>query len=379
MIDYYAVYTPYTMLFIASTVICLSFGAFLCAYGVANVGKGLLYWTATITLLGVLSTLVTGLMALVSPSWELQDFYLTLQRFIGLLTIIPILLVLFGMLKIGCGGRHFGAYGAVFLIHIVCVLNLWHNAADKWVDYLLVLDFTVFSIFLLFSRHSLFLELSPISIDNFMQELDDIIIIFDRNEEFIDANRQAKEWCPYLKNGLPLSEFLENISAITISNEKIEIKNLALHEEINLSLTTGNRYYQINTTWVKNKKGIIQATVLVFHDITVKSLLEKELEDKNSELEELNIKLKAYLDKAEKLVEEEQKAKAAREVEETIGVQIAQLLEELESMNADDDQEKLSGMIDNCREVMAGIRLAVHKLMQDSGKDVEDDQISYSR
>lgn len=369
MIDYYAAYSPYAMLLIASTIACVVFGAFLCAYGFIKVGKSFLFWVVIITLLELLCLPVMGFMALVSPTLELQNIYLDLRRFIAMFAAVPLLCVFFGIYRRGCGPRQCGVFGLIFLIHIMCVFYLWEKRSGTFVDYLPMLDFGIVSISLVFSRRSLFAELSSVSIDNFMQELDDMILIFDKSGKLIDANRQAKKSWLFLHDGLTISEFLERLKEMTVSKKCVEKNGMVRHEEVALSFSDGIRHYQYGETRVKDKMGGIQATVLNFHDITEQSLLEKELAGKNDELEKLNIKLKAFLDTAEKLVEEEQKAKAVKDIKETVGTRIEKLLSGLESVSFRNKQEKLPELIENCREAMAGVRLAMQKLMPDGGKD----------
>jgi hypothetical protein len=38
MIDYYAAYSPYSMLLISFTIACIVFGAYLSAYGIIKIG-----------------------------------------------------------------------------------------------------------------------------------------------------------------------------------------------------------------------------------------------------------------------------------------------------------------------------------------------------
>jgi len=373
MIDYYAAYSPYAMLLIATTIACVVFGAFLCAYGFIKVEKSFLFWVVIIALIGFLCLPVMGFMALVSPSLELQDMYLDLRRFIALFAVVPLLCVFYGMHRRGCGLKQCGMFGLVFLIHIICVFYLWEKRPGVLADYLPMLDFDIFSILLTLSRHSLFVELSPVSIDNFMQELDDMILIFDKSGKLIDANRQAKKSWPFLHDGLTINEFLERLKKMTVSKKCVEKNGIVRYEEVVLSFSNGIRHYQYGETQVKDEKGSNRATVLNFHDITEQSLLENELAEKNDELEKLNIKLKAFLDTAEKLVEEEQKAKAVKDIKETVGARIEKLLSGLESVSFCNKQEKLPELIENCREAMAGVRLAMQKLMPDSGKDGKDD------
>lgn len=373
MIDYYAAYSPYAMLLIATTIACVVFGAFLCAYVIIKVEKSFLLWVVIITLLGFLCLPVMGFIALVSPSLEIQGMYLDLQRFIALFAVVPLLCVFFGMYRRGCSLKQCGIFGLVFLMHIICVSYLWEKRPGALADYLPMLDFGTFSILLTLSRRSLFVELSPVSIDNFMQELDDRILIFDKSGKLIDTNIQAKKSWTFLHDGLTISEFLEKLKKMTVSKKCVEKDGIVQYEEVVLFFSNGIRHYQYGETQVKDEKGSIRATVLNFHDVTEQSLLEKELAEKNEELEKLNIKLKAFLDTAEKLVEEEQKAKAIKDIKETVGSRIEKLLSGLESVSFCNKQEKLPELIENCREAMAEVRLAMEKLMPDSGKDGKDD------
>lgn len=373
MIDYYAAYTPYAMLLIASTIACVVCGALLCAYGCIKVGRGFLFWMVMLALIGILALPVMGFLALVSPSLELQNSYLDLRRFIALLAVIPLSGLFLGMYRRGCALKLYGLFGLVFLLHIICVFYLWGNPPGALADYLPIINFGIFGVLLTLSGRSLFVELSPVSIDNFMQELDDMILIFDQSGNLADANRQAKKSWPLLHGGLTINEFLEQLQAVTISKKGTEKNGTEQDEELVLSFSHGIRHYQYMETLVRDNKGEIQATVINFHDITEESLLEKELAEKNNELEELNVRLKAFLDTAEKLVAEEQKAKAAKEIKETVGASLEKLLSRLESLSPGDKQEKLPELIENCRETMAGVRLAMQKLKTDGGKDGKDD------
>jgi len=170
-----------------------------------------------------------------------------------------------------------------------------------------------------------------------------------------------------------MDEFLQNLQALTVSKKGCQKGGMVQHEEVAISFPNGIRHYQYGSTQVKDKRGSIEATVLNFHDITEISLLEKELEEKNAELEELNIKLKTFLDTAEKLLEEEQKAKAAKDIKEIVGTKIEKLLSELETVSFYNKQEKLPGLIEDCREVIAVVRLAMQKLMLGDRKDGKND------
>ncbi len=372
-VDFYAAYSPYAMLLILSTLACVTIGAFLFAYGLVKAEKGFLFWSLVAALVGLLFLPAAGLLALVSPSVELRDVYLGLRRSVAAFDVFPLLCVFFCAYRRGCGIRSCGATGLVFLIHIACVFSLLEGKAGVLADYLPVLDFCAFSVFLLFFGRGMFAELSPVSTDNFMQELDDMVLIFDKSGRLADANGQAKRLWPFLREGLTLDEFFENLKRTGAFRKLDEENGAARHEEVAFPVSGAIRHYQYGETCVSDKKGRVRATVLNFHDVTEKSLLEKELEEKNGELEKLNIRLKAFLDTAEMLVEEEQKARAAKDLKETAGSRIESLVSELEALSRGDARERLPELIESCREAMCDVRSAMQKLAQDGGRDGKDD------
>jgi len=86
------------------------------------------------------------------------------------------------------------------------------------------------------------------------------------------------------------------------------------------------RYYKCTGTMSKNKKNIPVAIILTFHDITKRTELLNELENKNKELDRLNEHLKDYIKAANQLEEEEEKNRASQEIQKTIGACIEKLL-----------------------------------------------------
>lgn len=371
MIDYYAPYTPYAMLLIAGTVVCILLGALICAFGAVKLSKGLTFWLMIVTFVGLLCLPVLGFFAFVSPSIQLQQLFQALQRYTALSITIPLLGIPVCIHRRGLGLRWLGIFGLVFLVHFACVICLWGSPSGIIADYFPILDYSVFSMFLIMSRQTLFVEFSPVSLDNFMQEIDDMILIFDRNMILIDANAQVLRLWPFLHMGMPMDTFFNMLKEMAVSVMCSTQSPLIQREGMVLSFEGVNRSYHYDKTNVKDKKGNTQAIVLNFSDVTERSWLERELTVKNSELEELNNRLQVYLDIADRLIEEEQKAKVANRINELVGERIADIIAELETVSMENRMEKLPYVIDWCRETMAGVRLAMGKLMGEGGKDRE--------
>ncbi|MCX7841625.1 MAG: PAS domain-containing protein [Clostridia bacterium] len=373
MINYYAAYSTQAMLMIAAAIACVILGAFLCAYLFVKAEKSLLLWVVIVELTVFLTLPVLGVMSLVSPTLELRNLYIASQRFAALLAAALLLCIFSWMHRHGGRLMHYSAYALVFLTNIFCIYCLFENKSVILQGFVNVVDFAVFIFFLLLTRQHLFVELSPVSIDNFMNELDhDIILIFEKSGKLIDANSLARKSWAFLQDGLAINDFFISLNKHTVSKKFIEKNGLLQHEEVAIKSFDGIRHYQYSLCEVKDKKGAIQATVLIFHDITEKTVLEGELKAKNEQLEKTNIKLNAFLDTSERLLEEEQKEKAAKDLKEVLSVKIEKLFSEIEAVSFDNKNDKLPNLIDKCREIMSGIRLAMQKLIQDGRRDEEN-------
>jgi len=146
-------------------------------------------------------------------------------------------------------------------------------------------------------------------------------------------------------------EFNALLKAVIIVNDDITVS---------IDTTSGRKYYQKSETAVKAWGGILRATVLIFSDVTEITELKAQLHEKIEKLEAINVHLEATLRTSEKLEAEIQKEIMISELERTIGQKIEELSRELES---DDALQKLPQLIDTCRDILAGVRQAVFRLV----------------
>lgn len=130
------------------------------------------------------------------------------------------------------------------------------------------------------------------------------------------------------------------------------------------------RYFQYSETRVKKRGDALLATVLIFSDISEIMLLKSELGDRNQRLKAQGEKLAAYIKTVESLEAEEEKEKIVRRIEQAIGERLEGLAREMESDKA---SENLPRIIATCREIMAGVRLAVSGSAKTGEGDKRDD------
>jgi len=372
MIDYYAAYSFYALLVIASTIACIIAAALFSAFMFAKLSKNVRFFVWIAAVVSFLCLPVARFMVLVSPSVQLLNKYINFQRNAAIFSTGILMIAGLEMLGSGIYKKAFYGLGMVFAVHSICVFYLIKNSSRVFSDFMSILDFTALSLFMIILAPDLFTEFSPVSIDKLMKKNDDIIFIFGENGKLIDATLKAKALFPFIKDGLPVHEFIENIQKITISKQHISINNISERHkqgELDLLFSDGVRCFQFSITQVKRRRANRGAVVINFYDTTDICILQKELEEKNSKLEKLNSQLEEFLETEEILMEEEHKANAVRQLRETIGMEIEKLISEIKSVEPDEQHQKLPALIDSCREVMAGVRSAVQKLMPNDRRD----------
>ena len=133
-------------------------------------------------------------------------------------------------------------------------------------------------------------------------------------------------------------------------------------------------YYIFTADTIKNKKNEKLGTVCTFRDITENKLIAIELDKKNRELQRLNKELGAYIRIADSLEEEKERARIAREINNTIGQKLTEILLVLEVIkltnhhDAEIFEGPLNEVIDSCRQVLGEIRVVVSRLIPEKNK-----------
>ena len=381
MIDYYQAYSFYALLIIGATIVCIIVAAFFCAYMFAKLSKNVWVFVWIALLISFLCLPVARFMTLVSPSVQLLNGYISFQRHAAIVAAVILVPAALNIWICGIYKKSFYGMAWVYIMHFICTFYLIDNSSRVLADLTAILDFASLSLFMVVTGPVLFTELSPVSIDRLMQKIEDIILIFGQSGKLIDSSCRAKDLFPFLKDGLPIHEFINNIKEMTISQEYIDISDITGREkqgDIELRFAEGEKCFRYSITPVKYRKRNTGAVVVSLHDATENYVLQKELKTKNTELEKINAQLQEFLETEEKLMEEEYKSKAAKELREEIGTKIEKLISELQNVKSGQQQQKLPALIEKCREVMNGVRSALQELMPDNRRDNLYDKDSHS-
>lgn len=353
-------YTLHAVVLMAATILCVVSGAALLAWTGEKLYKRPLFWAAAAALLFLAAFAVVRLIFLIAPTQAVYAVVGRLQTVAGVMSAAAPLMILIALII----RRHFASL--VFGMAVIAFLNVAGTAAVlqtkpvSSVDFYPAASFFAFCGFCLLSSKNLFPELTVVSPEAFLKELDDLILVFDRSGRLMKANRNATEvFHPH--EGMAREEFDTVLKEIA-----------AVHEDKTIALVTlsGKRYYQHSETTVKKRGGAPLATVLMFSDVTEMTVLKSELNDRNERLKAQGEKLEAYIKTAERLEAEEQKETATREIEQAIGRRLEDLTRKMES---DAASQNLPRLIETCRDIMTGVRLAVSRLVKtEEGADRDD-------
>ncbi len=368
--NYWEVYTFDTFFAALMIVICIVFSALFNTYIFIKVRKSMLLWKYLLVQ-GLLFIWLAGkIMELVAPTVAVMSFYLTLEHIAAILLVPAILLFIRGIARYNLGRRISLSFGLIFIIDIICITYVFLFPYSYAVHFAPSGCFLFFNGYALFNRQRIFAELSEVSLDVYMEEHEDAVVIFDRSGNLMDFNQSAGILFGWMEPTVALDYFLAKISESIVSGKIPEAYEVGQEPaEIGLEGPLGLRYYLFSRTIARNRKNMPVATVLSWHDVSRRTVLLQELEQKNTELDRLNSQLKNYLAVAARLEEEKEKNRVFLEIQETIGARLAGLIGELERMretgkiNEKPADEKLAAVTLRCRELMFEIRLSVNQLM----------------
>lgn len=369
--NYMDAYTTYTMSFAVMITACIIFSSLFNAHIMIKVRKTVLFWGHTLVQAVFLIWLSGKLLELVSPTLGIMNLYRTIQQIDRLFLVPALLLFLSGMYKYGVERKLIVYFYSVLFVVFACIVYAFFILSGFLTDFVPLLGFFAFNAYVFYNSKRIFVELSDVSIDVFMERLEDAVVIFDRSGKLLDYNQNAKVIIQSIEHIGTIDDFIEMVNERIISGNKLSAASDTSQkpEEICMEGSSGIRHYMYGITISKNKKNVPIATVLTFHDVTEKTILLHELENKNAELDSLNIQLKNYIAVANQLEEESEKNRAVLEIQETIGHSITELLIGLEALRTAGPRhertvkEKLSEIIDKCREIMSEIRISVEKLL----------------
>lgn len=352
-------YSPHSVLLMAVTVLCAVSGAFLLAVAGVKLYKRPLFWVAAATLLFPIVFSVTRVMLLIAPTQLIFEAYLKLQTVAGVASVVAPFL----MLAVLIIRRH--SANLVIATAVLSLLNIIGASVALKTEPLAALDFypavfyIVFCCLYIWRSKQLFPELAATP-EALLKESNDLILVFDARERIMRASPNCVELFR-IRDNMMLGEFRD-----------ILYETSTIHEDKTVSLVaaSGMKYYQISESSVKTRGGAPLATVLMFFDMTEITELKAQLDRKNEELGALNAQLETYIKTSEKLEAEEQKEMAVHELEQAIGQKIEELTLKIEAADA---SQNLPGLIEACREIMAGVRQTVFRLTQTEEGEQKDD------
>lgn len=344
-------YSLHAVALMAATIICVLSGAILLGLVAERLHKRPLFWMASAMFLFLSVFAVVRFVLLIAPTQTIYHAVRKVQAVAGVLSAAAPLLVLFALII-----RKYSA-SLIFWMAVISFLNAAGAVAVlqteplSGVDFCPAASFFAFYGFYLWSSQNLFPELSVASPEAFLKGLDDLILVFGSSNRLMKANHNAKDvFHPH--EGMAREEF-----------DAVLKKTAAVHEDKTIAFITpsGRRYYQQSETIVKKRGGALLATVLMFSDVTEMTVLKSELNDRNERLKAQGKKLEAYINTGERLEAEEQKEMVVREIEQVIGQKMERLTQEMESGEA---SKNLPRIIETCRDIMTGVRLAVSGLIK---------------
>ncbi|SMC34152.1 hypothetical protein [Papillibacter cinnamivorans] len=367
--DFMDVYTLYTLSHIAALTACVILSALINAFLAVRVRKDALLAVYLAVQALLLLWIVGKILELVAPVLSVAQICAQAQWIVRLL-LLPVLALFFAFLRRkNKDGKFTALSAAVFLADAVLTL-LPFFPVSFWVsDLSPELAFAVISTFAYWGRRDIFTGLSDLSIDLFADRIEDAVILFDSSDRFMDSNKNALKLFPFLGKRSSLRELYGYLAGHSGPNTSLPTLFLPEFEPFDLALESGSglRYFRVSAARAGNETR--PSTVMTFSDVTERTKLLRDLEGKNRALKEKNEELKRYIDATSRLENEQEKYRAAMEIQQRIGQSIAELLIGLEAMETaavrgEDPAlgERLDRMIESCRMVMSEIRKSVSDL-----------------
>lgn len=343
-------YSLHGVLFMAAMIFCVVSCSFLLAFTGEKLYKRPLFWISAATLLFLAAFVVSRYLLLIAPVQTVFEAVLKIQTITGMGSAIAPFVILIVFIIQKYPGRLIIVLAVIALSNIVGTAAVLRLNPLNITDFYPVAGYFVFYGFFFWSYKKLFPELIIVKPEAFLKGSNDLIFVFDSRGRLLRASPALPDvFC--CREGMNREEFNAVLKAVTIVNDD---------KTVSIDAASGRKYYQTSETAVKAWGGILHATVLMFSDVTEITELKAQLHEKIEKLEAINIHLEATLRTSEKLEAEMQKEIMIRELERTIGQKIGELSRALESNDA---LQNLPRLIETCRDIMAGVRQAVFRLV----------------
>lgn len=312
------------------------------------------------------------LLEIVSPTEEIRIIYHEIQLACSLLFLASVI----GFFTMIALKRQIPKTMVVLLIMGTITISLLVMLIFKLPiqagTYLLLILFAVINLKVFLYRYKIFPE-TEISLDNYVNHIDDCVAVFDLSGNLVDMNLRALQEVLIPTGSRTLDSFFEQIKHYATAEilEITDIKSLQNSIEKEVSIETEERpaYYIFRASILKNKKREKLGTVCTLRDITENKLVSMELDRKNKELQGLNEELSNYIEIADSLEEEKERAQIAREINSTVGQKLTEILSVLEVIkltskeSGDVFERPLNEAIERCHEVLTEIRVVVSRLI----------------
>ncbi len=352
-------YSPHGVLLTAVTILCAVSGAVMLSAAGVKLHKRPLFWMAAGTLILSVIFSATRLMLLTAPTQLIYEAYIKLQAAVGAASMVaPFLMPTALVIRRDSAGNIAGtaALAALNILGIVAVLQSEPNAI---IDFYPAAFYIALCYLYIWSSKRLFPELAATP-EALLMQAGDIILVFDGKDRLIKASPDCRE----------IFSIHDNMTREEFSFMFNEFATIHEDKTVLLASAAERKYYQCSETTVKTRGGTRLATVLMFSDITEITKLKAQLSEKNNELDALNTQLAIALKASEKLEAEQQKEKAISELEKDIGKRLEDLTRAIEAADA---SKSLSGLIEACRDIMAGVRQTVSRLTKSKEGEQTDD------
>ena len=344
-------YSLHAVALMAVTLACVLASAFLLALGSEKLNRQPLFWLTAGLFLSLTIFALLRFLLLIAPTPAIFEIIIKLQAGVGMIGTGSPFAVLLTLIN------RSPSRGLVFALTTLALLGIPGTSAVLRSSPLSFADFCPAALFFAFCSvylcfyEELFPELSALLPDALLSEPQDLILVFDKSGRLVKANSNAaKVFATH--EGMMRPEF----DAILKDNAIVRD-----NKTIGLITSSQSRYYQHSETSVEAASGAPLATVLVFSDVTDMTVLKSILRRKNEQLKRQAGKLRAYIRTEERLKIEGQREKLAQEIEQTIGQKLKKLTREIGSPEA---PENLLSLIEDCREIMVEVRLAVSELIR---------------
>jgi signal transduction histidine kinase len=368
-----------TVIGITVFVICASI---INTYIFTKANKTLLLALYTAAVSSMLLWSIVKLLYVVSPIAAIKTKYNSMQYVLALFFIASLLCFVAHMYtKKVLYGRAWRIILPSILLIIILIWVYFLQPSKLMSTYILIIMFLAINLSVFFNRYKIFPEIE-MSLDSIVEYVRDRVAGFGLTGTLVDMNLRAlqKELIPVWEK--TLFSFIEQINNYSKNNileinKIINLENDSYENEICIVLSGNLTYYIFIASIIRNKNGEKMGTVCTLRDITENKLISMELDNKNRELQSLNKELGNYIRIADSLEEEKERAQIAREIHNTIGQKMTEILSVLEVIKLTEKEDSevfekpLNEAIQSCRSVLTEIRVVVSRLIPDKDKGVK--------